>query len=428
MVEQSTRPARARRRIALVAALASFVALLLALAPGTATAGLPGSNSLGVSGSGPGTGTITAIQTIYGGNYQSTIACNWNGLVNTGTCTESVPFGEPPEPIVVFRAQPGPNSNFVQWAIQPAANVVSGCGTSSVCYVQINGQTSVTAGFNTTPGIPLTVFRAGSAANTNGSTVTSSSVPPLPNQINCGNTCTQVFPQGTVVTLTAISPPGVTFGGWSGNGVPAGCGTNPTCTITLTAPLGVTATFNGSVPLTVVEVGQGGIISNVQPGIHCGDGGTACTANFTSGSQVTLTATPDTGFSLQSVSGGGCTGSPCTVTMNQATTVTFTFAATTVQANVRNVNVTYNGPTGRQRSINSTVNAQQAVAVTIRISRQGGGVVATRTFNNVSGVQTLRIRLRDGLAAGRYTVRITFTNDFGTVKQAKPRNVRVRAV
>ena len=87
MVQVSTRPARKRARIGLVVALASFVVLLLALMPGTASAGLVGSSTLTVTGAGPGSGSVRAVQTIYGPNYQSAINCNWNGMFAAGLCT-----------------------------------------------------------------------------------------------------------------------------------------------------------------------------------------------------------------------------------------------------------------------------------------------------------------------------------------------------
>ncbi len=78
-------------------------------------------------------------------------------------------------------------------------------------------------------GCYLTVAKSGDG------TVTSD-----PPGINCGTDCSESYPQGTVVTLTAQADPGATLIGWSG----ACSGTNPQCVITMNANLTVEATFS----------------------------------------------------------------------------------------------------------------------------------------------------------------------------------------
>lgn len=87
-------------------------------------------------------------------------------------------------------------------------------------------------------------------------------------------------------------------------------GGNPSSTFALTLNKGGT--------------GAGSVSSNPQ-GLNCG---ATCTQNFTSGTVVTLTATPDPGSSFTGWSGcTGPVGSPtCSVTMDQARTVTANFA------------------------------------------------------------------------------------------------------
>lgn len=78
--------------------------------------------------------------------------------------------------------------------------------------------------------------------------------------------------------------------------------------------------------LTVSKNGSGsGTITSSPPGIDCGP---TCSAGFTIGSQVTLTATPASGSVFAGWSGGGCSGTgTCTVTMSADQTVTATFTA-----------------------------------------------------------------------------------------------------
>lgn len=65
-------------------------------------------------------------------------------------------------------------------------------------------------------------------------TVTSS-----PAGITCGTSCSASYPSGAVVTLKATAARGSTFKGWSGGG----CTRRGSCTVTMTGPTTVTATF-----------------------------------------------------------------------------------------------------------------------------------------------------------------------------------------
>jgi hypothetical protein len=81
------------------------------------------------------------------------------------------------------------------------------------------------------PGRVLTVSKTGEGHGT----VTS--VPP---GIDCGLDCSEVFPEGTPVTLTAVADVGSTFDGWSGGG----CTGTGTCMITMNTDTAVTASFS----------------------------------------------------------------------------------------------------------------------------------------------------------------------------------------
>ncbi len=79
-----------------------------------------------------------------------------------------------------------------------------------------------------------------------------------------------------------------------------------------------------AVSLAVVPMGIGsGVVISAPSGILCG---TSCSGTFGSGTEVTLTATPETGSIFVGWSGGGCTGrGTCTVTVTATTAVIATF-------------------------------------------------------------------------------------------------------
>lgn len=141
--------------------------------------------------------------------------------------------------------------------------------------------------------------------------------------INCGTTCKAAFDPGTEIVLTATPAADSTFVGWSGE-----CSGTGTCTVLVSEMTEVTARFTAKPKLTVTLAGNGsGTVKSVPEGIDCG---TRCTLSVTSGSSVSLTATPATGSVFSGWTGGGCTGTgPCNTTLSAATSVTATFTLTT---------------------------------------------------------------------------------------------------
>ncbi|HPV22532.1 MAG TPA: choice-of-anchor Q domain-containing protein [Casimicrobium sp.] len=138
--------------------------------------------------------------------------------------------------------------------------------------------------------------------------------------IDCGATCSETFGAGIPITLTATPLAGSYFAGWSGGG----CTGTGDCVVTPLAATTVTAQFNVLPRLTVTRSGAG--IGNVRSDIAGIDCGASCTANFTVGTTVTLTATSLPGSNFVGWSGGACTGlGPCTVQMNAAQNVTAQF-------------------------------------------------------------------------------------------------------
>ena len=75
-------------------------------------------------------------------------------------------------------------------------------------------------------------------------------------------------------------------------------------------------------PILLV-ISANGTVSSNPAGINCGS---TCSANYDSGTSVTLTAVANSGYTFTGWAGGGCSGiDACTVTMSAATSVTATF-------------------------------------------------------------------------------------------------------
>jgi hypothetical protein len=193
--------------------------------------------------------------------------------------------------VVTLTATPDPGWSFSGWSDGLTGNPTQ---------VMITDSTIVTATFTQETVYTLTVNIVGDG-----------SVSVDPDQ------ATYVY--SDVVTLTATPDPGWSFSGWSG-----GLTGNPT-QVTITDSTIVTATFTqDAYTLTVNIVGDGSV--SVDPD----------QATYVYGDVVTLTATPDPGWSFSGWS-GGLTGNPTQVTLTDNTTVTATFTSEEVCTEVSTV-------------------------------------------------------------------------------------------
>ncbi|MBZ0120373.1 MAG: hypothetical protein K8H88_25500, partial [Sandaracinaceae bacterium] len=153
----------------------------------------------------------------------------------------------------------------------------------------------------------LTVNRMGTGAG---------SVASSPTGLACPSTCTRAFLCGTSVSLTPTANLGSTFGGWGGD-----CTGSGACSVSMSANRVVNATFNATYNLVVNTSGMGGVSLNPS-GTSCGAG---CTT-YASGTPVTLTAMPASGWSFVRWT-GGCSGTvpTCNLTMTTNHNVTAQF-------------------------------------------------------------------------------------------------------
>jgi hypothetical protein len=232
-----------------------------------------------------------------------------------------------PGKIVILKEVPAFGSEFTGWA---------GCAsnpTPSECEVKMEAAKEVTAEFVPKPTTTLTVNKAGTGTGT---------VSSKPKAINCGATCTTqaaAVPEEEAIVLKEKPGTGMTFTGWSGGGC---SGTAETCTVSLSAATTVTATFSGS-PKAIVnpqeltlEKDGSGFGAVKAAGMVCE---ALCTSTvslytgpifvpkFKAGKVVVLKATSAPGS--KQVEWTGCesesTPTECTVTMEEAKTVTATF-------------------------------------------------------------------------------------------------------
>jgi endoglucanase len=257
------------------------------LSPFVPTGG--GTFALSVTKAGTGTGTVTS---------------NTGGINCGATCSANIASGTS----VTLTAAAASGSTFTGWS--------GACTGTTTCSVSMTQARSVTATFTSqSTTFALTVTKTGTGTGT----VTSNT-----GGINCGATCSANIASGTSVTLSAAAASGSTFTGWSG-----ACTGTSTCTVSMTAARAVTANFNSSsaFSLAVTRAGTGtGTVTSSPNGINCG---TTCTANYATGTSVTLSAAAAGGSTFAGWS-GACTGTGnCTVSMTQARNVTATFNSTT---------------------------------------------------------------------------------------------------
>jgi uncharacterized repeat protein (TIGR02543 family) len=227
------------------------------------------------------------------GTGSGTVNSSPSGISCGPTCSASFDTGTS----VTLVATPDSVSDFTGWS-------GAGCSGTASCTVTVDAVKTVSATFmRRTHALDVSIAGSGFVQSS-------------PAGINCSSgTCSAVYGEGTVVTLTANASG--TFLGWSG----ACSGTGSTCTVTMNAAKTVGATFSNRLSVSKSGTG-GGTVTSSPAGIDCGS---TCSAWFAPGTAVTLTPTPDAS-SLFSGWSGSCSGTGiCTVTMNGFPSVTATF-------------------------------------------------------------------------------------------------------
>ncbi|MCX6229932.1 MAG: CHRD domain-containing protein [Bacteroidetes bacterium] len=136
--------------------------------------------------------------------------------------------------------------------------------------------------------------------------------------IHCGSTCSYSYPYGSSVNLSAIADATSNFDGWGGSS----CSGTSGCTLTMDGDKSVSATFSRILYTLTVNYSGSGSVSSSPSGISCGS---TCSALYVTGTLVTLTATPASGYHFTGWT-GGCSGTgSCNILMDASKSVTAHF-------------------------------------------------------------------------------------------------------
>lgn len=253
-----------------------------------------------------------------------------------------------------------------------------------------------TAALTATPRT-LTVIRSGT-----GSGLVSSA----PAGVLCGGDCTETYADNTSVTLSATASPGSSFEGWSG-----ACSGSGACTVSMTDARQVNAQFQaGSYTLSVTRSGNAtGIVTASSGELSCGS---VCSATYTGGSTVTLTAIPGPHARFAGWS-GACSGTAsCVVSMVAARSVTATFTATRHTLTVRQSGSGTGTITGKPAGLSCSgeCSALQLAASTITLkAKAASGSRFMGWTGACRGVSTCTVKMSADTTVGAIFEKIPYT-------------------
>ncbi|WP_240676236.1 InlB B-repeat-containing protein [Botryobacter ruber] len=224
------------------------------------------------------TATFTAVP-----SYSLSVSTSGSGTVTKSPNQATYTSGS----TVTLTATPAPGYVFSGWSGDAS-------GTTNPLSVTMNNNKSITATF------VVDTNEYSLSLSTSGSGTVSKS----PNQTT--------YTSGSTVSLTATPAAGYVFSGWSGDAT----GTANPLSVTMTSNKSITATFVAVYSLSVSTSGSGTVAKSPNQ------------ATYTSGSTVSLTATPASGYAFTGWSGDASgTANPLLVTMNSNKNITATFTA-----------------------------------------------------------------------------------------------------
>lgn len=227
------------------------------------------------------------------------------------SCSSNCTSSFDPGTTVTLTATPNANMSFAGWG--------NDC-TGATCSLTMSQARSVTATFDAAPVVTpkvLTITKGGNGAGTITMTANRKSV-------TCTDSCGQDYALGTKVRMKVKADAGSVFSGWS-----EGCaGTKKSCTMKLSAPSKVTATFTllPSYTITYGKLGAGNGTLQVKAGTAVSTWTADNAATYRSGTVIRLKAIPPAGKKFGGWS-GVCKGtrSTCSFTLRADARVQATF-------------------------------------------------------------------------------------------------------
>jgi len=264
------------------------------------------------------------------------INCTISGTSQSGDCSEQVVQGTQ----LTLTAAASGGGSFRGWG-----GACAGAGAAASCTITVSQAVNVDASFAAPVAPPppppppppsyAVTIRAGASSSGTG-TVSGTGISCSITATSQSSDCSETFAQGTQITLTAAATGGSTFAGWGG--ACAQAGTSATCALTVSQNTSVDASFASPPPSYVVTVaadaastGTGtitgtGITCAISAASQSGD----CSESLVKGTQLTLTAAASGGSTFAGWT-GACsqagTATTCTITVNQASTVSANFTA-----------------------------------------------------------------------------------------------------
>src|SRR5262245_15937507 len=157
-----------------------------------------------------------ALTVVEAGTGAGSVISEPSGIICGSSCSGTFASGT----AVTLTASAGTGSTFAGWS-------GGGCSGTGSCTVTLAASTTVKATFSQITWQTLTVSTSGKG-----------NVKSAPAGISCGTACSASYQTGTALALTATPAQNFAFTGWTG----ACQGTGP-CTVTLTSPTTVRATF-----------------------------------------------------------------------------------------------------------------------------------------------------------------------------------------
>jgi hypothetical protein len=244
-------------------------------------------------------------------------------------------------------------------------NGFSGAGcTGTSCALTIAGNTTVTASYSLNSyGVTVTYPV--------GATLSTSSNPAL----RCiRGTCSGTLPYGTAVTLTAGDDPEYAFSTYSGGG----CGTSPTCALTVQGTTSVTANYNLNSYTLTVTAGAGGSTA-----VNDLTGACAAGCSYPWGTAVTVSATPSGNWNFSAWTDDPNQPASRTVVVSGNTSLTASFSA--IQVSLVSANVS-NGGSAQLTGTAFSTSANAASSVTYSCSGTANNCPGSWTFDQGSEV------------------------------------------